>query len=72
METPIAQRGKYVLNDDEILTIANWGMILENYYNSPMSMEWAKDSSSQDLYLLQARPENFKKIKTSKIRYDQI
>ena len=72
VETPVAQREKYVLNDDEILIIANWGMILENYYESPMSMEWAKDSSSQDLYLLQARPENFKKIKTSKIRYDQI
>jgi pyruvate,water dikinase len=57
-------RRKFILNDEEILTIANWGIILENYYNSPMSMEWAKDSSSQDLFLLQAKPENFKKLKT--------
>jgi pyruvate,water dikinase len=52
-------RGKFVLNEDEILTIANWGIVLENFYNSPVSIEWAKDSQSQDLYLLQAKPENF-------------
>jgi len=60
-------QGKYILSDEEILTIANWGIILENYYNSPMSIEWAKDSSSQDLFLLQAKPENFKKLKTYKL-----
>ena len=54
-------RGKFVLNEDEILKIANWGIVLERYYNSPVSIEWAKDSQSDDLYLLQAKPENFKK-----------
>ncbi len=66
-ETSNELRGKYILNDEEILTIANWGIILENYYDSPMCMEWAKDSSSQDLFLLQAKPENFKKLKTYKV-----
>jgi pyruvate,water dikinase len=66
METDSELRSKFILNDEEILTIANWGMILENYYNSPMSIEWAKDSSSQDLFLLQAKPVNFKKLKADK------
>lgn len=66
-ETNSELRSKFILNDEEILTIANWGIILENYYNSPMSLEWAKDSSGQDLYLLQAKPENFKKLKTYKV-----
>lgn len=61
VETPKDQRGKFVLNDEEILTIANWGMTLENYYSSPMSMEWAKDGNSQDLFLLQAKPKQFRK-----------
>lgn len=61
MDTPAELREKYILNDEEILIIANWGMTLENYYSSPMSMEWAKDGYSQDLYLLQAKPKNFKK-----------
>lgn len=64
-ETSPGLRGKFILNDEEILTIANWGIILENYYDSPVSMEWAKDSSSQDLFLLQAKPESFKKLKTN-------
>lgn len=61
VNTPAEQREKFVLNDEEILTIANWGMTLENYYSSPMSMEWAKDGNSQDLFLLQAKPKQFKK-----------
>ena len=65
-ETSSELRGKYILNDEEVLTIADWGIVLENYYHSPISMEWAKDSSSQDLFLLQAKPENFKKLKTFK------
>lgn len=66
-ETSSELQRKYILNEEEILTIANWGIILETFYDSPMSMEWAKDSSSQDLFLLQAKPENFKKLKTHKI-----
>ena len=61
METPGERREKFILTNEEILTIANWGMTLESYYSSPMSMEWAKDGYSQELYLLQAKPKNFKK-----------
>jgi pyruvate,water dikinase len=50
------------LSDQEVILIANWGIILENYYNGPVSMEWAKDGKSEILYLLQAKPEIFKKL----------
>jgi pyruvate,water dikinase len=63
MEIPIKLQHKFVLNDMDILTLAKWAMILEDYYGSPVSMEWAKDSLSDELYLLQARPEKFKQIK---------
>ncbi len=58
--SPVDLREKFILNDEEILLIANWGMTLESYYNSCMSMEWAKDGLDQDIYLLQAKPKNFK------------
>lgn len=58
----IIDPGKYVLIDEEVLTIAQWGMTLENYYNSQVSMEWIKDSVTDEIYLLQAKPINFKKI----------
>jgi pyruvate,water dikinase len=63
VDTPLKMRDQFILIDDELLSIANWGIMLENYYNSPVSMEWIKDGKSEDLYLLQAKPEIFKKLK---------
>lgn len=65
MKTPPDLRDQFVLIDDELLSLANWGMTLENYYRYPVSMEWAKDGESEDLFLLQAKTENFKKFKSS-------
>ena len=62
--TPENWRDQFILMDSEILNLAEWGMTLENYYGSPISLEWAKDGDSNELYLLQAKPENFKKSKS--------
>jgi len=48
-------RNKFVLNDDQILKLSRWGMIVEEHYKKPMDMEWAFDGN--DLYIVQARPE---------------
>jgi pyruvate,water dikinase len=32
-------------------------MITENHYQKPMVIEWAKDGISQELFIIQARPE---------------
>lgn len=58
-QTQIEDHGKYVLTDEEILTIANWGMILENYYNNQVSVEWIMDSETDEIYFLQAKPLKF-------------
>ncbi|RLF42495.1 MAG: phosphoenolpyruvate synthase [Thermoplasmata archaeon] len=50
-------RNKFVLNDDEILKLANWACIIEEHYNKPMDIEWAKDGITGDLFIVQARPE---------------
>ena len=63
VNTPVEMRDQFILLDEEVISISNWGMILENYYNSPVSMEWAKDGKSEDLYLLQAKPDFFKKLR---------
>lgn len=62
VNTPVEKREQFILSDQEVILIANWGIILENYYNGPVSMEWAKDGKSEILYLLQAKPEIFKKL----------
>ncbi len=52
-----ADRQRFVLTEKHILQLARWGMIIENHYNRPMDIEWAYDGATQELYLLQARPE---------------
>ncbi|MBN2367496.1 phosphoenolpyruvate synthase, partial [Candidatus Woesearchaeota archaeon] len=57
------ERKKFVLDDDEILTLAKWACIIEDHYSDkagyfkPMDMEWAKDGISGELFIVQARPE---------------
>ncbi|MEK6973880.1 MAG: phosphoenolpyruvate synthase [Nanoarchaeota archaeon] len=50
-------QNKFSLNDDEILTLARWGCIIEQHYNKPMDIEWAKDGITKKLFIVQARPE---------------
>ena len=52
-----------MLSDDEVLELAKMGCIIEDHYSEkaghlkPMDMEWAKDGLSNQLYIVQARPE---------------
>jgi pyruvate,water dikinase len=57
LETTATERGRFVLADDEILTLARWAKKIEAHYGRPMDMEWAKDGRDGKLYVLQARPE---------------
>jgi pyruvate,water dikinase len=54
--SPEDQR-KFVISDDEILTLAKWATIIEKHYQKPMDMEWAKDGKTGELFIVQARPE---------------
>ncbi len=53
----------FCLSDDEILTLADYAIKVEDHYtrkagvDRPMDMEWAKDGVSGELFLVQARPE---------------
>ena len=48
---------KFVLSDDEILTLARWACTIEEHYHLPMDIEWAKDGITGELFIVQARPE---------------
>ncbi len=62
---PVSQedRERLSLTDDEVLTLARWGCIIEDHYSAkagramPMDVEWAKDGQTGELFILQARPE---------------
>ncbi len=62
IDTPTAERGSYVITDDEILTLARWACIIEDHYGKAMDIEWAKDGDGKEvgtgeLFIVQARPE---------------
>lgn len=56
-ETPVDKCEQYVLSDDEITTLAKWSLIIEEHYGKPMDIEWAKDGITNELFIVQARPE---------------
>ncbi len=57
IETPEDKREILVLTDDEIATLAHWSILIEEHYQLPMDIEWAKDGISGELFIVQARPE---------------
>ena len=63
--TSKAERAAFVLDDDDILKLARWAVIIEKHYGRPMDMEWAKGGESGDLFIVQARPETVQSRRTA-------
>ncbi len=59
-ETPIADRSKFCLSDEEVHELSRQALTIEDHYGRPMDIEWAKDGVSGKLYIVQARPETVK------------
>jgi len=51
------EQKRFVLTDDEVLTLARWACLIEDHYGTPMDIEWAKDGRTNELFVVQARPE---------------
>ncbi|MEO8600603.1 MAG: phosphoenolpyruvate synthase, partial [bacterium] len=60
VDVPIELRNRYSLNDQEVVELAKYAVIIENHYQRPMDIEWGKDGRDGKLYILQARPETVK------------
>ncbi|OQP49810.1 phosphoenolpyruvate synthase [Niastella yeongjuensis] len=57
IDTPPDKKEQFVLTDEEITRIAKWAQLIEDHYQRPMDIEWAKDGITGELYIVQARPE---------------
>ena len=51
------KREEYVLSDAEIIKLAKWAVLIEQHYKKPMDIEWAKDGITNEIFIIQARPE---------------
>ncbi|KAL3263829.1 hypothetical protein ABHI18_001372 [Aspergillus niger] len=52
-----AERFALVLGDPELLQLARWVCTIETGYSCPMEMEYAKDSLTNESFIVQSRPE---------------
>ncbi len=70
---PASERGKFVLSDEEILQLASWACLIEDHYSqvhgiyTPMDIEWAKDGITNQLFIVQARPETVQSQKMGNV-----
>ncbi|WP_027851556.1 phosphoenolpyruvate synthase [Marinospirillum insulare] len=62
-----ADRDRFSLSDQEVMDLARQAMIIEEHYQRPMDIEWAKDGDDQQLYIVQARPETVKSRDSSTV-----
>lgn len=60
VDVPVELRNRYSLSDDEVQQLARYAMVIERHYGRPMDIEWGKDGTDGQLYILQARPETVK------------
>ncbi|MBD3332556.1 phosphoenolpyruvate synthase [candidate division GN15 bacterium] len=57
IKTTHKEQQQAVLNNGEIMQLARWGALIERHYQQAMDIEWAKDGDTEELYIVQARPE---------------
>ncbi|WP_370681676.1 phosphoenolpyruvate synthase [Comamonas sp. GB3 AK4-5] len=53
-------RNRYSLTDAEVQQLAHYALVIEQHYGRPMDIEWGKDGTDGQIYILQARPETVK------------
>ena len=71
------QQKKFCLEDDQVLELAAWVISIEKYYSEkkghwcPMDIEWAVDGLTNQLFIVQARPETIhsQKDETKLVEY---
>ena len=63
IETSKEELNTFCITDAQVLELARWVVIIEDYYSGiknrwcPMDVEWAVDGQSGELFIVQARPE---------------
>jgi pyruvate, water dikinase len=59
-DVPAELRNRYSLSDADVEQLARYALIIEDHYGRAMDIEWGKDGTDGQLYILQARPETVK------------
>jgi len=71
------KQNRFCLDDIRVIQLAKWVVQIENYYSQkygrwcPVDVEWALDGLSNELYIVQARPETIHSRRSGKNTYTE-
>ncbi|MEW8301812.1 MAG: phosphoenolpyruvate synthase [Candidatus Thiodiazotropha sp.] len=57
VDVPEQDRRRFSLTDEQVESLAQMAITIEEHYQRPMDIEWGLDGGDGRLYILQARPE---------------
>lgn len=64
---PVANQLKPSLTEPQVIQLAKWAMIIEDHYKKAMDIEFALDGRTNELFIIQARPETVQSQKNSQV-----
>jgi pyruvate, water dikinase len=59
-DTPVELQNQFSISDADVEELAKQALVIEQHYQRPMDIEWAKDGQTGKIYIVQARPETVK------------
>ena len=68
LDTELEKQEQFVLTDSEVIKLAKWSLVIETHYGRPMDIEWAKDGHTNELFIVQARPETVQNAKKDNLK----
>jgi len=68
-DTPEDKQKTFCLSDDELTELGKWCKEIEDHYDKPMDIEWAKDGDTNEMYIVQARPETVHSSKEQQTKF---
>jgi pyruvate, water dikinase len=57
VEVSAEERARLSISDADLVQLAQQAVMIEQHYRCPMDIEWGKDGTDGQIYILQARPE---------------
>ena len=69
VDVPVEQRNRFSLTDADVEQLGHYALVIEQHYGRPMDIEWGKDGTDGQLYILQARPETVKSQAAGKVEH---
>lgn len=69
VETRSDEQTSWSLSDEDCRELGRWALLVEEHYQRPMDIEWAKDGQSGELFIVQARPATGESVSGMLVQY---